>query len=749
MTIFWLDDPRAQDAQVVGGKAATLARLRARHNIPLGFCVTSPDADIAAAYAELVARSGSAAVAVRSSGVGEDSAEASFAGQHDTLLNVVGAEAVAEGVRRCWASVTSDHASAYRARHGIADETPRFAVLVQRMVPADAAAYAFSVDPVSGQEDVVVNVVSGLGEGIASGEATPDHYRVDRRSLAIAERTPSGAAPVLSDDDVREIAHLALTLEREMGYAVDMECAFAQGQLHLLQCRPVTAKATAVVWEHPDDAGRTWLLDAEHGSAPFPPLASDAVLRTVNHGLRREFERGNGRSGGRFSFRNGYAYWLSVRNPDESPAELQARFAPLLRVLSGKVRRYWDEQGAPTLRDTRHWLRALRIDRLRGGEVVAAWDELWTRIAEAWDVHFQVIWGTYAAIEDFVAVRAALIPEADEHESLTIVQGQSVDLLQVDRDLHALVRRTRELGQVPQDELSAFLERHGHLGQTGLDLTGRTWWDERDVLAADIERKAREGTEDPEVRRARLGARREEIGARDREALHKHPDELRRYDEALSLAVSVAALAEDHNYWIDRMTFGHARRVALEVGRHLVAAGAFRSADDVFFLDVGEVRELLATPRDATARIDERRGQHARNLTLRPPAYVGPPFPELLPSTPDGAAKAESGSLRGVGASAGLARGTARIVRSTADFGKVGRGDVVVCRNSNQSFVPLFTLAAGIVTEFGGMLSHASVCAREFGLPAVVGVSGVLDRIADGALVELDGRTGAVTLLSG
>lgn len=203
-------------------------------------------------------------MAVRSSAVDEDGAGASFAGQHDTYLNLTGADAVADAIARCRASVRSERALAYRRAQGL-DAAGSIAVLVQQLVPADVAAVVFSVDPRTGSDDVVINASWGLGESIVGGTATPDVYTVRRDRLVIRSRTvgakermtvrtADGTREVrvprilrerlaLDDAAVRAAAELALALEDETGAPVDVECAFRAGTLYLLQCRPVTTTA--------------------------------------------------------------------------------------------------------------------------------------------------------------------------------------------------------------------------------------------------------------------------------------------------------------------------------------------------------------------------------------------------------------------------------------------------------------------------------------------------------------------------
>src|SRR4051794_10384866 len=195
-----LEDPRAADPALAGGKAASLSRLAARHRVPPGFVAALPGAEldraaraaVVAAYRALGERCGepAPAVAVRSSAVDEDGAEASFAGQHDTFLNVAGAEQVWWAIAHCLASFGGDRALAYRRRAGLLDATARAAVLVQRLVPADASGVVFSANPVTGARDeVVVNAAFGLGESVVGGTVTPDAFVVGRDDLAVRLHT--------------------------------------------------------------------------------------------------------------------------------------------------------------------------------------------------------------------------------------------------------------------------------------------------------------------------------------------------------------------------------------------------------------------------------------------------------------------------------------------------------------------------------------------------------------------------------
>lgn len=263
---------------MTGGKAANLGKLAARYPVPPGFCLTTHAYSrwaegertdslrefLTGAYADLTERTQTPLprVAVRSSAVGEDSHDASFAGQYETFLNVQGVEALTDAVWRCWEMARSERVALYQQQQNRALEN-RVAVLVQALVTADSSFVAFSADPISKERGrVIINANWGLGESVVSGLATPDAYAVDKTSGALLSQALGAkermtvvradgvhtvtvprflrARPALSEAQVAAVARLAAQLEAEMGWPVDVEGAFQGETLYLLQCRPIS-----------------------------------------------------------------------------------------------------------------------------------------------------------------------------------------------------------------------------------------------------------------------------------------------------------------------------------------------------------------------------------------------------------------------------------------------------------------------------------------------------------------------------
>ena len=285
MNILWLDKAECRQVDSVGGKVANLARFAPDYRVPLGFCLTTaafqqwaaqteggvdrfpPDlkVEFLEAYDELSRRCDQqlAPVAVRSSAVDEDGRFASFAGQYETFLNLVGGTAVADAILRCWQSSLAERVTEYRRRYGLGLDGVGLAVLVQQLVAADSSAVIFSANPVThNRDEVVVNASWGLGESIVGGTVNPDTYTIDKQSLRvtaseIATKTkmtvmvPEGteevavprfmqSKPTLSEEQLIAMASLAIELEEQMGWPVDVESAYQGDDLYLLQCRLIT-----------------------------------------------------------------------------------------------------------------------------------------------------------------------------------------------------------------------------------------------------------------------------------------------------------------------------------------------------------------------------------------------------------------------------------------------------------------------------------------------------------------------------
>jgi pyruvate,water dikinase len=801
MHVAWLGEPASLDATTVGGKTANLGRLATSFRVPPGFCLDvsafdqlrpALDGDaaarerlrelVAASYADLGRRVGEPEprVAVRSSAIGEDSGDASFAGQHETVLDVGGVDAIVEALLECWRSVYSERAAAYRKERGIAG-APRIAVLVQLMVPADASAIAFSADPVSGARDVVVvNAARGLGDAIASGTITPDSYTVRKRDLAIISRACADGAAV-PDQDIAAIARLAMQLETVMGGPVDIECAMRNGDLHLLQCRPITtlAEAFPVVWKDPEDAMLTWTRDDAHFDRVFPPLSIEFLKKGPEYGIQKRLAA----VGFPFLYRtepfNGRFYESEKPLvPDDRVADELTKATALRRRLARTIRREWDEELLPEVLRHYAWMRGAEFERVSGDAAAESWAEMWRRVGRVWTIHFIVTGSAYPVMEELAQAYEQLVGR-NGAEALAITQGDAPTLQRLERDLQTLsdsarahpavaaaiadgARSLDDIGHVQGGaafvgEVMAFLDVHGNIGQENFDLASPAWRDDPSKLMDVMAQRLRSNGEPPDARHARVRTAAAEIVERARTHLAGRDEDLARFEEILAAAVTAGPLTEEHNYWIDRGCHAHVRRIVLTIAARLVRDRVIASTDDIFFLWVDEVADALRAPRPLADLVAKRRRELGKWERLVAPKTIGAPAagPELVTPGADvqrvsfdySVAQDDPYVLKGVAASAGVARGLARLITGDHDFAKMRAGDVIVCRQSTVSWAPLYTLAAAVVTEIGGALCHAAVVAREFGVPCVVAVGGALSTITDGEPLEVDGSTGKVRRL--
>jgi phosphohistidine swiveling domain-containing protein len=528
-----------------------------------------------------------------------------------------------------------------------------------------------------------------------------------------------------------------------------------------------------VEFSDPSDALFTWEWDDMHMPFALAPLACDwAIMLGNQFEAWRTPEFTDYPLERRATTWNGYAYYGFRRLAQGAEREAwMARATDYYRSREAVTEAYWNDEVVPELRSMYAAMRAAPIEHGSLAEVADAWEAGWAKAVRAWALHFIVILGPYQIADDIADLYETIVPGAPAGEALRLLQGTKHELYEssvgIDRlaelaaaapgvaaALRGGARTTEALaavegGEAFRDELAAFLEVHGHLGQSVDDLMLASWGEEPGQLLAEIAKRLDHPVESAEARRTRLETEARQLADRARERLADRPDDLAKFEAVLELARRIGPLTEVHNYWIDRASQAETRRLALRVGARMQREGLLERADDVFYLHRGEIAPFLRGREDARAIAAERRAEHERQRHLRPPAVIGQPLPERAPDRFEGVKQVsdETDVLKGTGASAGVVRGPARVVLTSNEFDRIRPGDIIVCPSSNPSWVPVFTIAAGLVTNTGGVLSHAAVVAREFGLPAVVGVGGATTTIADGRELEIDGTAGTVRLL--
>lgn len=455
-------------------------------------------------------------------------------------------------------------------------------------------------------------------------------------------------------------------------------------------------------------------FDDHSPSYAVPLLSADYWLLGITRGMNARFAA-LGRPG-RLEWRYAHGrFYMAVSG--------SMPFAP--EPHQPNLRERWDAELWPELQRAYAEIDAAPPD-------TEAWNVQWEKLDRLWEIHFEVVTAAYQATVRFVAEYGSLVGGSRE-DALALLQGSSATTQALERDLRELVETARANPSGLQEAALSFLERHGHVARDTL-LASPTWEEDPGALLAEVARRV-EHRDPPAGVRADADARAQQVRA----SLADTPGKLAQFDDALAVALRDGSLQEEHATYIDQMLSHRMRRLALRAGARLSAAGAIDDATDVVHLTKDEIAELLTACRDMREAVRERKATLDAQNAMRPPKVLGGEAPEPA-SVP------QDGVLRGVAASPGVGRGPARVVRSFDDFDRVRPGDVLVCQSTSPSYTPTMAIAAAVVTGTGGELSHAAVESRELGVPAVVGVTGALDLIADGQVVEVDGTAGTVHL---
>ncbi|MDR7190316.1 pyruvate,water dikinase [Microbacterium sp. BE35] len=839
------------DLATVGGKAANLGELiRAGFDVPPGFCVTTAAyrravrgsavesgtiTDAAAAraavleapfpyevaravreaYDRLAPRAG--AVAVRSSATAEDLPGASFAGQQDTYLDVAGVDDVLDAVHRCWASLWTDRAVAYRAAQGIEGAGVALAVVVQRMVDAESAGVLFTADPVTGRRrQAVLDAARGLGEAVVSGSVDPDHFVVDTATGRILDRRPGGEADQpasVTDAQVRALAALGDRVERAFGSPQDIEWAIdGDGHAWLTQSRPVTTLFPVPVRDAPRPATDTrvyFCVSLAQGlHRPITPMGI-AAFRVIGSGFldligRRPARIVDGPGafaiGGERIFVDATPVVRSAVGREIFPRALdvmEARSAVVLRglfddprftVLPRSRRRF--ARGflhlaarirlplllgqaffspAAAQRRVQRLAAEVRARDIAGGDIPTRVDGVVDLLLRTMPLAPRSLPGAVVGF-GMLGLAARLLRGSTQPGDLQTVLRSVPDNVTTQMDLElwdvavrarrdaesAAALRTRDaedladaylagaLPAVLQRAMANFLARYGHRAVAEIDLGMPRWAEDPTHLFGVLTGYLRLDTD------AATPAQHFAAGARDAEAMidtlvHRARERSRLRAAAagfcLRRARALVGMREMPKFLMI-IAMRRARAELVAIGVELAAAGRVADPADVFFLDFDETNRAAAGT-DMRATVRERRERYDTELRRR---HV----PRMLLSDgtePEavGAASDQPGALRGTPASAGIVTAPARVILDPVGA-HLEPGEILVAPSTDPGWTPLFLTAGGLVMEMGGANSHGAVVAREYGIPAVVGVARATETITTGVDVTVDGASGVVTV---
>jgi phosphoenolpyruvate synthase/pyruvate phosphate dikinase len=766
--------------------------------------------DVASAIGEALGRFGlRGAFAVRSSATAEDLPGASFAGQHDSYLNIVGASAILHHVRRCWASLFSERAVMYRRRYGFDDRNVRMAVVVQQMVEPEVAGVLFTADPVtSNRELATVEATWGLGEALVSGLVGGDRYRVSHDAVLDA-MIGQGTRPTLTEAQVIHLVHLGRRIEAHFGSPQDIEWCRVGDEFAFVQSRPIT---TLFPVPEKDDDGNHVYLSVGHQQMmtdPMKPLGLSFWQLTTRAGMAE--------AGGRLFV--DITQRLASPTSRASLLELVGRSDPLtvdaLRTIlerDGFIRPLPDPAGpvaggagpvasgagpvaggagpvaggaaAPIETDpaivteligrSEASIAALKHDiRTKSGPALL--DFIREDIGELKRILFdpqshqvfmsamEATWWLNERLEAWLGEKNAAdtLTQSVPHNVTSEMGLALLDVADAIRPHPDVVAFLQDVGDEPfldglaaraggreaRAAIEAWLDKYGMRCAGEIDITRPRWSEDPAALASTILGNIK--NLEPGAGERRFEQGRQEAWQKEQDVLQRLrglPEGERKAEETKRMIDRVRTFIgyrEYPKYGMVSRYFVYKQALLAEADR-LVLAGVLRDREDIFYLTFQELHDVVRTHCVDDELIARRKEEFTSYQALTPPRVL----------TSDGEAISGTyrrddlppGALAGLPVSAGTVEGRARVVTDMARADLKG-GDILVTPYTDPSWTPLFLTAAGLVTEVGGLMTHGAVIAREYGLPAVVGVEQATRLIRDGQRIRVNGTAGHIELL--
>ncbi len=733
--------------------------------------------------------------AVRSSSPEEDLAGSSFAGIYETILGVT-PQTLEQAVATAFASCLDARVASYKQEQGFDPRSPRIAVVVQKQIAAETAGVGFSLNPITNDYDeAVLNANFGLGETVVAGLATPDTYRVDRVRKVILERhkggketsiflNPEGGTDerpspfqddlALTDAQVLEVADLVNQVAESYSTLIDIEWAYEDAQLYLLQARPITTQLQLPpgLLTEPGEPRELFLDATISVQGLLRPLSvmGTSVLRRFLTAVTQE------------------VFGRDLVDPDENflvtavcgriylnltnlfglvSRERFCSFFESMDPVAAETIRYLD----PELYPASNSLEGLKLDLLWNvpgkllhvAEARLMPDSAYQRVMKAADEHVLALAALRGeplkkAAEEVFTLTARLLFQymvpvavvgrlARERLKALFPTGHQDDLDKLDRALpgNVTVEMGLELNRLaqlvpegvdarenPPEGWGAFLDRFGHRGPRELDIAAPRYRDQPGMLLEQLVQLRGVVDLHPEHKRAR-----EEAQARLAEAI-KSQGWLRTagFNSLSKVWERLGGMRETPKFYVIK-SIDMLRTKILEQARMLVDEGRLDRTEDVWDLDLAD---LFRPGLDLRERRSERLAYQASFERFRElpriidsRGRIGNPPPR----------PAKPGEVAGIAISAGVARGPVKALHSP-DEKPVLPGDILVARATDPGWTPLFVHAAAVVLEVGGMLQHGALVAREYGKPCVAGVANAVELWEDGTIIEVDGTAGVI-----
>lgn len=754
------------------------------------------------------------AYAVRSSATAEDLPTASFAGQHDTYLNIIGKEAILKSIARCWASLFTERAIIYRLQNGFDHRKVYLSVVIQKMIFPKAAGVMFTADPITSNRKVLsIDASFGLGEALVAGIVNADNYKVregtiigrtiSEKKLAVVKRKEGGTeeqeiqldqqnAPTLSDDEILELERLGRKIETYFESPQDIEWCFADGVFYIVQSRPITTLFP--IPEVPDRDNHVYLSVGHQQmmTDPMKPLGLSLFQLTAFRSMLK--------AGGRL--------FVDVTQQLASPESrkdllaLMGEHEPLMKhALTTIVEREDfikplpdDDKAAsrrvptpiksdidPSIVDELIEKTQASIEHLKQNIQTRSGpdhiDFILEDLKELQKVLFDpqgmtvILSGMGASswinekMNEWLGEKnAADTLSLSVPNNITSAMGLALldvaDVIRPYPEVIAYLEKVEDedfLDELPKLEggrearnaIDAFLEKYGMRCAGEIDITKPRWQEKPATLIPIILGNIKNFEPNAGARKFEQG--RHEALKKEQELLERLkqlPDGEQKAAETKRTIDQMRAIIGYREY----PKYGKVSRyfvykqALLREAERLVKAGVIQDKEDIYYLTFEELREVVRTHVLDQSTISKRKAEHKLFERLIPPRVMtsegeivtGEYKQENLPA----------GAIAGLAVSRGIVEGRARVISRMEDA-DLDEGDILVTAFTDPSWTPLFISIKGLVTEVGGLMTHGAVVAREYGLPAVVGVDHATRLIKDGQRIRVNGTEGYIEILRG
>ena len=752
-------------------------------------------------------------VAVRSSATAEDLPEASFAGQQETYLNIRGEDALLDAVKKCWTSLWTARAIAYRIKNNIDQNSVALAVVVQEMVNAEFAGILFTANPINGRRDeMVINAAWGLGEAIVGGLVSPDTIVADKatgkvKKMDVAEKTvitvvtetgteekPLNDArrksQVLKEAQIADLVGIAHRIENFYGNPQDIEWCHANGNFYIVQSRPITALPEAPIeWLPPHPKGvymRTGVVDLTPD--PLSPLFITWAIPALKAQMKplgtRLMEAEPVLQEDYYTSINSYAYMNAAFPPRAwwwIITGLLPAYPRMLRTL------------VPLWRDELHPEYKERVSRYREKlPTTMSANDLWQDAQDILDAAMYYVCGLLFATMGASAGSEGLLTRVynkmakreGDPDAATLLMGWDNIPVRAEKSLFDLAMWCREHVELAEyllatssDQLAKQLKNEQipanvgakdwkelqerfdvHLQQFGyiifqLDFAEPLPLDNPAPMLENVKMYLRgEGTNPHERQKAA-----EEKRIRTVEVMRNRLKGFKHWAfvKALNWGQSMAEVREDALAEIG-LGYPILRAMLRELGSRFVQAGVIAQAEDIFWLEKDEVSNCILNLEKSResgnllVQVEQRKAFSNKAKQETPPPMMPMKKKYMGINTDVWLAESESNrtgnTLKGVATSTGKVTAPACVLHGPEDFNQMRPGDVLVAGTTTPAWTPLFAMASAVVTDIGGPLSHGSIVAREYGIPAVMGTGVATQRIQSGQVITVDGTKGEVVL---